>query len=389
MRVLILHNRYQIRGGEDSVVDEESNLLRSNGIDIDNIIVDNDSIHNFREKCSTAFSSVYSWAARRMVETKLAQFRPDVVHVHNFFPRLSPSVYDAACKARIPVVQTIHNYRLVCANGLLFREGRICEQCVGRVFGWPAVAHACYRGSRIGSATVSVMTAVHRRLGTWENKVTRYIVLTEFMRELMVSRGVLPSHCVVVKPNAVADLGKGEGRGGYALFVGRLSLEKGVRTLLEVWRDSTPPMTLKIAGDGPLRPEVEAVSGRHNVEYLGHVSKEGVRELMRNALVLIIPSLWYEGLPVVIPEAFSAALPIIASNLGSLGTLIVSRETGLLVTPGNADSLRAALTEIYESPLLQSRMRARAREVYEQLYRPESNLKLLLNIYEEARSVVG
>jgi glycosyltransferase involved in cell wall biosynthesis len=229
---------------------------------------------------------------------------------------------------------------------------------------------------------------MHRGLGTWQNKVTRYIVLTEFMRELMVSRGVLPAHRFVIKPNAAADLGTGEGSGGYALYVGRLSPEKGVRTVLDAWKENSPAVPLKIAGDGALRPEVEAVSGGNNIEYLGPVSKERVGQLMRNALVLIIPSLCYEGLPVVVPEAFSASLPIIASNLGSLGTLIAPGETGVLVPPGDAVSLRAAVNNLSESPALLSQMRLRARQVYEQLYRPESNLKLLLGIYEDAISAV-
>ncbi len=386
MRVLILHNRYQVRGGEDSVVEAESNLLPSHGIEIDDLIVDNESIHGLRQKSITAFNSVYSWPARRMVEARIAQFQPDLVHVHNFFPRLSPSAFDAASKAGVPVVQTIHNYRLACANGLLFRDGHVCGQCLGRAFGWPAVVHACYRESRVGSATVSLSNAVHRVLGTWKNKVTRYIVLTEFMRELMVSQGILPAHRVVVKPNTAVDLGAGEGSGRYALYVGRLAPEKGVRTLLEAWKDSSPAVPLKIAGDGPMRLEVEAVSGRHNIQYLGPVSREGVCQLMRNAFVLIVPSLWYEGLPVVVPEAFSAALPIVASNLGSLGTLIAPDETGLLMPPGDAASLRKAVTALFESPAQHSRMRTHARQVYEQLYSPESNLKQLLGIYEDALS---
>jgi glycosyltransferase involved in cell wall biosynthesis len=388
MRVLILHNRYQLRGGEDSVVEEESNLLRSHGVEIDQLIVDNESIHGFLQKSVTAFNTLYSWPARRIVEARLASFRPDVMHVHNFFPRLSPSVYDAATHARVPVVQTIHNFRVVCANGLLFREGHVCEECLGRAFGWPAVGHACYRESRVGSAVVSLMTSMHRGLGTWQNKVTRYIVLTEFMRELMVSPGVLPAHRIVIKPNAAADFGTGEGNGGYALYVGRLSPEKGVRTVLDAWKENSPAVPLKIAGDGALRPEVEALSGGNNIEYLGPVSKERVGQLMRNALVLIIPSLCYEGLPVVVPEAFSASLPIIASNLGSLGTLIAPGETGMLVPPGDAVSLRAAVNNLSESPALLSQMRVRARQVYEQLYSPESNLKLLLGIYEDAISAV-
>jgi glycosyltransferase involved in cell wall biosynthesis len=388
MRVLILHNRYQLRGGEDSVVEEESNLLRSHGVEIDQLIVDNESIHGFLQKSITAFNTLYSWPARRIMEARLASFRPDVMHVHNFFPRLSPSVYDAAIHARVPVVQTIHNFRVVCANGLLFREGHVCEECLGRAFGWPAVGHACYRESRVGSAVVSLMTSMHRGLGTWQNKVTRYIVLTEFMRELMVSPGVLPAHRIVIKPNAAADFGTGEGNGGYALYVGRLSPEKGVRTVLDAWKENSPAVPLKIVGDGAMRPEVEAVSGGNNIEYLGPVSKERVGQLMRNALVLIIPSLCYEGLPVVVPEAFSASLPIIASNLGSLGTLIAPGETGMLVPPGDAVSLRAAVNNLSESPALLSQMRLRARQVYEQLYRPESNLKLLLGIYEDAISAV-
>jgi glycosyltransferase involved in cell wall biosynthesis len=387
MRILLLHNRYQIRGGEDSVVEEESNLLSSHGCEVEKIIVDNDSIHGWQQKCTTALSSLYSWEARRIVEAKLAKFRPSVVHVHNFFPRLSPSIFDAASSLGTPVVQTIHNYRLVCSNGLLFRGSSVCTECVGRAYGWPAVAHACYKGSRLGSATVALMTALHRARKTWK-KVARYILLTEFARDLIVSKNILPVDRVVVKPNAVADLGKGQGRGGYALFVGRLSPEKGIHVLLKAWQESDPPVPLKIAGDGPLRAEVEAAAKNHcGIEYVGPVPKDRIRALMQDAMVLLIPSLWCEGLPVVVPEAFSASLPIIASDLGSLATLVTPRETGFLVPPGEANALREAVASLFKLPAFQQKLRTRAREVYEQKYTPELNLNLLLDIYRQACAV--
>jgi glycosyltransferase involved in cell wall biosynthesis len=386
VRVLLLHNRYQIPGGEDAAVRQETAMLRDAGLTVDLLEADNDAITTTAGKISTALLTPYSPSARRLVAGRIRSFRPDIVHVHNFFPRLSPSVYDACRDARVPVIQTLHNYRILCANALLFRENRICTDCLGRTVPLPALRHGCYRYSRIGSAALVTLIGVHRIRQTWARRVTRFIALTEFARGLFTEHAGIPHGQIAIKPNAAPDPGQGDGSGGYALFIGRLSQEKGIATLLEAAGRGLG-MPLKIAGSGPLQPVVEAAQISDRIEYLGQQDPEQVRELMRQARVLLIPSLWFEGLPMVVPEAFGAGLPIIASRIGALETLIDDGANGLLAEPGNAESWVEAVRRFSTEPGLEQRLRQKARQTYETLYRPEVNVGLLLEIYEQAQAV--
>jgi glycosyltransferase involved in cell wall biosynthesis len=386
VRVLLLHNRYQIPGGEDAAVRQETAMLRDAGLTVDLLEADNDAITTTAGKISTALLTPYSPSARRLVAGRIRSFRPDIVHVHNFFPRLSPSVYDACRDARVPVIQTLHNYRILCANALLFRENRICTDCLGRTVPLPALRHGCYRDSRIGSAALVTLIGVHRIRQTWARRVTRFIALTEFARGLFTEHAGIPHGQIAIKPNAAPDPGQGDGSGGYALFIGRLSQEKGIATLLEAAGRGLG-MPLKIAGSGPLQPVVEAAQISDRIEYLGQQDPEQVRELMRQARVLLIPSLWFEGLPMVVPEAFGAGLPIIASRIGALETLIDDGANGLLAEPGNAESWVEAVRRFSTEPGLEQRLRQKARQTYETLYRPEVNVGLLLEIYEQAQAV--
>ena len=361
-------------------------MLRDAGLAVDLLEVDNDAITSTAGKISTAMFAAYSPSARRLVAGRIRAFRPDIVHVHNFFPRLTPSVYDACRDARVPVIQTLHNYRIVCANALLFRENRVCTDCLGRTVPFPALRHGCYRDSRIGSAALVTLIGVHRIRQTWTRRVTRFIALTEFARDLFTEHAGIPHGQIAIKPNAAPDPGQGDGSGGYALFIGRLSQEKGIATLLEA-AVSGLGMPLKIAGSGPLQPIVEAAQIPGRIEYLGQQDPEQVRGLMRQARVLLIPSLWFEGLPMVVPEAFGAGLPIIASRIGALETLIDDGGNGLLAEPGNAASWVEAVRRFSTEPGLEQRLRQKARQTYEILYRPEANVRLLLQIYEQAQAV--
>ncbi|HTW62009.1 MAG TPA: glycosyltransferase [Terracidiphilus sp.] len=390
MRVLILHNRYRIAGGEEAVVAGESALLRNAGVVVELLEVTNEAIAGAAQTIKTAILTPYSPAGRRLAAERIRAFKPDVVHVHNFFPTLSPSVYDACRSAGVAVVQTLHNYRLVCANGLLFRAGSVCTECLGRTWTLPAIRHGCYRGSRMGSAAVAAMIGVHRVRGTWAERVDRFIVLTEFARGLFTERAGIPPEKIVVKPNAAPDAGEGEGAGGFALYVGRLSPEKGVETLLAA-AASGLSMPLVVAGSGPLQAKVEAAQREGKLTYVGLKDPEAVQQLMRQARLLLIPSLWYEGLPMVVPEAFSAGLPIAASRIGSLETLIEEKAdgevgNGLLFEPGSPDALAEGVRRFAANCDHEPAMRRRARATYEALYRPEANLKMLLAIYEEARA---
>ncbi len=384
MRVLFLHNRYRIAGGEEAAVEGESALLRTApGITVDVLEVSNEEIAGAAQTIKTAMLTPYSPAGRRLAAERIRTFRPDVVHVHNFFPTLSPSVYDACRSAGVPVVQTLHNYRLVCANGLLFRAGRACTECLGRTWGLPAVLHGCYRGSRMGSAAVAAMIGVHRVRGTWGRRVDRFIALTEFARALFAEQAGIPREKIAVKPNAAPDGGEGDGAGGFALYVGRLSPEKGLETLLGGAARGLG-MPLVVAGTGPLQPQVEAAQRDGKLEYVGRQDAEGVQSLMRKARLLLIPSVCFEGQPLVVAEAFSAGLPIAASRIGSLETLIEENSNGLLFETGNPQALAETVRHFAANPVREPAMRRRARETYEALYRPDANLKMLLAIYEDA-----
>ena len=251
----MLHNHYQQPGGEDQVFEVEGALLEAHGHRVLRYTQHNDSVADMT-RAELAKATVWNTVAYRELRTLIREEQPQVAHFHNTFPLISPAAYHAARAERVPVVQTLHNYRLICPSALFFREGRVCEDCSGKAVPWPGVAHACYRGSRSSSAAVAAMLTAHRVLGTWSRAVDAYIGLTEFARQRFV-RGGLPAEKIVVKPNFVhPDPGAGGGDGEYVLFVGRLSEEKGVDTLLKAWKRPRVRVPLKIVGDGPLVPEV-------------------------------------------------------------------------------------------------------------------------------------
>lgn len=383
MKILLLHNRYQIAGGEDTAFRQEVTMLCDAGHTVDVLEVNNDDITTVAQRIKTAAQVLYSSSSSRLVADRIAQLQPDIAHVHNFFPRLSPSIYDACRDAAVPVVQTLHNYRLVCANALLFREDEVCTECLGHTIPYPAVVHGCYRQSRLGTVPVAAMIGFHRLRRTWANRVDRFIALTEFARDLFVTRAGIPAEHIAVKPNAVADPGIGDGSGGYALYVGRLSPEKGIDVLLRAAADGAG-ILLKIAGTGPLQQRVQRLQIPGRIEYLGWQEAEGIRRLMREARVLVLPSLWYEGLPMVVPEALGTGLPIIASNIGALSTLIDDGRNGLLIPPGDAAAFANALRRAASDPAFAREFRHQARLTYDSRYRPDMNLHIQMQIYEAA-----
>src|SRR5258708_3898213 len=329
MKILLLHNSYHFRGGEDIAVEQEFALLREHGHDVRLLLEHNDSITGVAGAVSAACSAVYSARSRRRVADELCAFRPDVVHVHNFFPLLSPSVYLACREAGVPVLQTLHNYRLICPGANLFRDGRPCEDCVGRSVPWPGVLHGCYRGSRAGTAAVAAMVGIHNALNTWSNAVDAYIALTEFARHKLI-KGGLPAERLHVKPNFVAsDPGVGSGDGGYVLCVGRLSEGKGIDVLLEAWKLLETKIPLVIVGEGPLASKVASTARTIGADYRGPLSRHDVAECMGRASLLVFPSVWYEAFPLVIAEALACGLPVLASDAGSAADLIDHGRTGL------------------------------------------------------------
>jgi len=382
MRILQIHNSYLLGGGEDAVVAAERRLLTEYGHDVTIFSVSNeDEISSPLSKIKTAWFAPYSKRMKLKLKALLADVKPDVVHVHNFFPLITASVYDACREAGVPVVQTLHNYRLICPGALLMRDGKICEECLGHS-PYHSVLHRCYRGSRLGTLAVARMVATHKKLRTWHTKVDRFIALTEFARAKFIADG-FPADKIAVKPNFAPIQGAGSrsGERSGALFVGRLSEEKGVQTLLESWTDMTS--VLRIIGEGPLHDEAR-IQNRANVDLLGARTSSEVMAAMSASEFLVTPSLCYEGFPMVIVEAFSCGLPVIASCLGAMAEIIEDGVTGLLFSPGDAQDLAAKVRWAFEHPEEMLRMGQNARKVYHLHYTPEENCRQLIAIYELA-----
>jgi glycosyltransferase involved in cell wall biosynthesis len=377
MRVLIAHNAYQQRGGEDIVAEAEAQLLRDHGHEVLTYQRHNNELAHIG-RLQAAVDTLWSRRTTRELGELLRTRRPDVVHVHNTFPLISPSLYAAAHDAGVPVVQTLHNFRLLCPQAMLLREGKVCESCVGRA-PWAGVVHACYRGSRAQSGVLAGMLVLHRALGTWATKVQRYIALNNFCRDKFIQGG-LPASRIVIKPNFV-DLAAPPPlpRRGL-LYVGRLAPEKGITTLAQAAR-GLPPGSLRVAGTGP---EAERLAGLPAVVMLGALNAAQVAQEMAQAVALVVPSLWYENFPRTLVEAFACGLPVLASRLGALESLVEHGRTGLHVEPGDAPAWAAAMQAALDDTPRMATMGAAARELYEREYTAAANHRMLLAIYEQA-----
>lgn len=376
MHVLVVHNRYRERGGEDAVVEHEVELLRSAGHEVSEYGRHNDEVEE-SAPLAMALQALWSRRTTREVEALIRQRQPDVLHVHNTFPLVSPSVHWAAARAGVPVVQTLHNFRTICPQGLLLRDGRPCEDCVGRL-PLPAIRHACYRGSRAQTAVAAGTVVLHRGLGTWRGKVDRYIALSEFSRGRLVAGG-LPAERIVVKPNSVPapERAFDFARSGL-LFVGRLAPEKGIDTLLRA-SSGMAPGSVRVAGGGPL---AGAVQSEPALRALGRLDGAALAVEMARAVALVLPSTCYENAPLSVLEAFAAGLPVIASRLGALAEIVEDGVTGLLVEPNHPGALRQAMEWATCNRAAMHRMGEAARHRHAQRYTPEANLQRLIGIYE-------
>ncbi len=378
MRILVVHNTYQKPGGEDVVFAAEAALLEAHGHEVVRFTAANDEIRS-ANLSTVAAKTIWNRTAMRQVRALIQRTRPHVMHAHNTFPLISPSIYSAARMERVPVVQTLHNFRLICPNALLRRNGMICEDCLGSFTRWPGVVHGCYRDHRGATGVVAAMLATHTLLGTWTDKVDRYIAMSEFARAKFVQGGY-PAEKIIVKPNFLdRDPGLRASPRGYVLFVGRLSPEKGLNTLLNAVRRITPPPRLKIAGQGPLLPAQPDVDP--NVEWLGHRNREQTFELMKGASVLVMPSEWYEGCPLTLIEAFAIGVPVIASRLGTMAEMITDGVTGLHFSPVDDEGLARAIEWALTHPDQMTAMACRARECFEREYTAERNYQQLMSIY--------
>lgn len=386
MKILIAHNFYRAAAtsGEDAVFRNECALLEQRGVEIVRFERHNDDIDEstLAKRIALALDGAWSRQSYDDLSRLIRQTTPDIVHFHNTFPLISPSAYAACQDHGVPVVQTMHNYRLSCTNGMLLRDEKPCELCIGR-WPWPALQHRCYRSSLLATgAQVWRMMSNHVR-GTYHRLVDCYIALTHFAANKLIQGG-LPAERIVVKPNALAEIpAEGEGRGHYAIFVGRLGPEKGVKTLLDAWRnDSTYP--LKIIGDGPLRFDLEreARAANLNVEFLGIQTKQEVLQALRGAEFIVVPSVCYEGLPTVVLEAFACSTPVVASRIGSLDEMVQDGETGVKFQAGDSEDLGRTIAELRRDPRALAQMRRKARAAFLENYTPNSNFKRLMSIYE-------
>jgi glycosyltransferase involved in cell wall biosynthesis len=386
MKILFLHNTYQQHGGEDAVVNAEARLLEAHG----NVVVrhqrSNDELKEISGFGSLAagVDSVWSRSSYRAVQKLLQEERPDIVHFHNTFPLISPSAYYACAKAGVPVVQTLHNYRLLCPAASFMRDGKVCESCLGWSVPWPGVVHGCYRDSRPATLATTAMLSVHRALDTWQNKVGTYIALSEFARGKFIEGG-LPADRIAVKPNFVSQEREvSESRAPYALYVGRLSEEKGIRTLLAAWKNLALAIPLYIAGDGPLFGEaITEISKKQNkIHALGQIPSAEVNRWMLGARFLVVPSQCFENFPVTIAEAFACGVPVIASRLGSMAEIIQDGLTGLHFNPGDPTDLATKVEWAWTHPEEMACMGRAARAEYEAKYTAEKNYTMLMQIYE-------
>ena len=383
-KVLLIHNKYTIQGGEDTVFASEKDILEFYGNKVITYSRDNIEIKNMTN-LAIAKQTILSQRTTQDLEKIFNSFQPDIIHAHNTFPLISPSLYWKAYYAGIPVVQTLHNFRLLCLNAMFLYEGNICEDCLGKQ-PWRGVARACYRRSTKASATLAGMLAIHRILGTFQQKVSRYIVLSEFSRSKFIEAG-FPAKQIVVKPNFVnckncssIQLDVQDKKKGHFLFVGRLSIEKGVKTLAKAV-SQLPDIQISIVGEGS---GVTAFDGLTGIRHLGWLSREEVCREMSAAAALVVPSICHETFGLVVIEAFACGLPVIASRIGSLANLVHEGETGLLFTPGDAHDLAEKISWACAHPEEMSRMGIAARQEYERFYTPEHNYQKLMDIYREA-----
>lgn len=383
-KVLAVHNYYKLPGGEDKCFEDEVKMLRERGHEVQTLTVHNQVIDRIG-KFKLATQTIWNRDSASRMKEYVRRERFDVVHFHNTFPLLSPSVYAAVRSEGAAAVQMLQNYRLLCPGAFLMRDGKVCEDCLGSSIPWAAVKHGCYRGSRLASAVVAGMTTAHRVLRTWQNQVDVFLAMTEFGRNKFIEGG-LPAEKILVKPNFVNPAPEsGTGEGGYALFVGRLSQEKGLDTLLAAWEQLSEDIPLKIVGGGPLESQVrEAAANDPRIEYMGFCDTQAVYGLMGKAGCLMFPSIWYEGLPKTIVESFACGTPVLTSDIGAQAEVVVQSETGLHFKVGDAEDMRYQIALMFGDRLKLSEMRRTARETYEKLYGESENYHRLMEVYEIA-----
>lgn len=378
LKVIMVHNAYQVRGGEDSVFENECSMLGcSSKVDI--YLENNDSISSVFSKLLASINVSFSISVFLKFQKYLKRHSPDIVHVHNYFPKISPAIFYACKFSGVPVVHTLHNYRAICPTATLMYDGAVNETSIKKSSFW-TVPKKVYKESYFGTAILVFATELHKRVGTWKYAVDGYIALTQFSKEKYVEAG-WPAEKIFVKPNFVCNPGEvSNSREKYALFVGRLSDDKGIDFLLEVFSKSN--LSLKIAGDGPLIDLVKDCQST-NIEYLGRLSKEDVSARMKEASCLVMASTWYEGFPMVIVEAMAHGLPIVVPKLGNMASVVEHGINGLHYEPKNTDDLLASIDVLLSDKEKNHQLSCGARNTYLRNYTEDINRAQLLGIYKQ------
>lgn len=383
MRVLFIHNQYRQHGGEDVAVELETTLLKEMGHDVEVLVFSNDEPSGTAGVLRSGMNAVYNKGAAKKVRQAIQQFRPDIVHVHNWFFAASPSVFYAAHKEHVPVIMTIHNYRFICANALLLRNDRPCELCVNKTWPMDGIRYKCYRHSASQSALVTAITSIHKSLHTWQRKVDNYIVLTPFAKSRLVGSSFkVDPERMIIKPNFIPDPGQGHlPREDFFLFAGRLSADKGVHVLMKAFSQLTSKLV--ILGEGP---EKEILLQQHanasNITFAGKRSRKELLDMMKRCRAVVFPSLWYEGLPFVILEALATGTPIIASRLGTMAEVITHGFNGLHFSPGDVTELKNAVETMDKGAPQVEQLYGNARQTYLEKYHPDIHYKSIMSIYE-------
>jgi glycosyltransferase involved in cell wall biosynthesis len=400
VRVLLVHNRYRLAGGEDAVADDEARLLRQHGFEVKEHFVMNDAPPGIRGAFELIADTAWSHRAYADIRRACHDFNPDIAHVHNFWMKLSPSIHEAFYDEGVPTVQTLHNFRLICPNSLLLRNGRVCEDCVGKT-PWRGVTRRCYRNSFVASAAVARMIVVSGRHNIWTEKVSAFIALSGSSLKRFIAGGI-PADRIFVKPNfmwrAESHVAPPQHSRDF-VYAGRLSEEKGVRVLLDAWSkvvtdriagetSSLPDGRLIIAGEGPLLEELQQFTMAKglgaSVEFMGHLPHDRLRQVIGECRAVILPSICLENFPRAIVEAFAAGRPVIASDRGALGDLVGNGRPGVPFRAGDAASLAAAMKFILCDDGLAEVLGKAAQREYEEKYSPEKNLETLLGVYRFA-----
>lgn len=385
MKLLLCHNHYQLPGGEDAIFATEVELLRRRGHEVVTYTVHNDTLRRMRAVHAAA-RSLWSQESHDQVRALIRTHQPELVHFYNTFPLLSPSVYFAAKAEDRPVVQSLHNYRLLCPNGLFYRDEHVCEDCLGKAVPWPAVAHACYRDDRAASATVATMLTTHRLARSWRRCVDVYMAgLSEFARPKFATVGIEDEQ-LVLKPNFIPDPGPGDGSGGFAVFIARLDAQKGTEILLRAWAELGGRIPLKVIGDGPLASAVEGAASRdRSIEWLGRQPPDHVLAHLKRAALCICASRSYEGQPRTIVESLAVGTPVLAPRLGAMRDMIREAEYGALFEPADPRALAARTRELFATPSRLQEMREPARRTYLAKYTEDISHDIMLDVYEKAK----